>query len=610
MSGHKPGQMPPEDTRNLIIFIILAVLLWGGFDHFVMKPNVSAQKAKIEQGKRLDNSRQVQETIQALDPQEDHEEVITSEFTGGLRIAIDTPELKGSISTKGGRLDDISFKNHFKTLAKEEYVTLLSPAGTHYPHYAETGWVSPEVSLTFPDKNTEWSIIGNQDTPVLTPSTPLVFQWKSPEGILFERTYEVDKNFMISVNEKIQNYSGKKIEIYPYAAIARRGLPEFLDGNMIVHEGPLGYIGETLEEIDYDELDDKPSWNIVSKEGWIGFGQKYWLVGLLPDQTQNKTFRFVQKSRGDSTRIRPLYQVDVMGEALKLDAGASTDITHNIYAGIKNVRLLDEYGDKMGVRHFDLAVDFGILYFLTRPLYWLLMLLYDFAGNFGVAIILLTFLLRLAVFPLANTSYRSFAKMKKLAPQMTELKEKYSDDKPTMRTELANLYQREKVNPMAGCFPILLQIPIFFAMYKVIYIAVEMRHAPFFGWIQDLSQRDPTSIFNLFGLLPFETPSLLTVGIWPCLMIIFMIIQQKLNPPPQDPTQKVMMMYFPYVIGLMLSGFASGLVIYWTVSNALSVLQQAIIMKSMGVPIHLFSDEEEATSFDKEKKDSDKKAGS
>ncbi len=586
MNGQKPGQMHPDDIRNLILFVVIAIGLWAAYDRFVMKPNVDAQYAKIEQDQKMNETRRLQDTLEVLDPKGDRQTLITD----SARIQIDSPELTGSLSPKGGRLDDISLKNHFETLERKRNVPLLSPVGSKYPHYAETGWVASDKSLSLPDKNTLWSLVSGV---ALTPSTPLVFQWNNTQGLAFERVYSVDDHFMISVTETVRNSTGKVLELYPYSAIARRGKPEFVDKNMIVHDGPLGYIGGELEEIDYSDMGDKPSWNIVSNEGWIGFGQKYWLVGLLPEQTQEKTFRFVQKGKTKNTMVRPLFQTDIMGTALKLEAGQSIDVTHNIYAGIKNVRLLDEYSKEMGVRHFDLAVDFGILYFLTRPLHWLLSLFHSWVGNFGVAIIMLTFLLRLAVFPLANTSYRSFAKMKKLGPQMNELKEKYKEDKASMRTELANLYQKEKVNPMAGCFPILLQIPIFFAMYKVVYISVEMRHAPFFGWIQDLSQPDPTSIFNLFGLLPFDPPSLLMIGIWPCLMIGFMILQQRLNPPPQDPTQKIMMKYFPLFIGFMLSGFASGLVIYWTFSNALSVLQQSVIMKSMGVQIHLFSKDED-----------------
>ena len=600
MSVQKPGQMHPDDIKNLIVFIVIAVALWAAYDYFVMSPNVAAQKAQIAQEKKLNNVATLDDAIDFLDPKMDRMDFIASDLVNKKRVVIDTPELKGSISTKGGRIDDISLKSHYKTHDKKEYVTLLSPAGSEFPHYAETGWVAADQSIALPDKNTVWSLVSGEE---LTPQSPIIFVWNNQQGISFERKYEIDSHFMLSVTESVRNSSGKDIEIHPYSAIARRGKPPIIDKNIIVHEGPLGYIGGDLEEIKYKDVGDKPSWNYVSKEGWIGFGQKYWLVSLLPEQTMDKTFRFVEKTNNISA-IRPLYQTDVMGSALNLKAGDSIEVIHHIYAGVKNVRLLDEYAEKMNVRHFDLAVDFGILYFITRPLHWLLTALYSVVGNFGVAIIILTFMLRLAVFPLANTSYRSFAKMKKIAPEMTELKAKYKDDKAGMQQALMKLYQKEKVNPMAGCLPILLQIPIFFAMYKVIYISVEMRHAPFFGWIQDLSQADPTSIFNLFGLIPFDPPSFLMIGIWPCMMIFFMVLQQRLNPPPQDPTQKIMMKYFPYFIGFIMSGFASGLVIYWTFSNALSVLQQAVIMKSMGVQIHLFGgDEDDDDNDDKNKKE-------
>ena len=511
--------------------------------------------------------------------------IVAKERVSGTRVKIENDEISGSVSLKGGRLDDISLKNHFETLKKNKYVTLFSPPNSEYPYYAETGWVTGDTSIALPNKNTVWTL---SEGSVLSPQTPVVMTWTNPQNVTFERQYSIDNHFMITVNETVTNNSGKEIKLHPYSAVARRGMPSDRDNNIIVHDGPLGYIGDDLEEMNYKDLGDKPSWNIVSKEGWIGFGQKYWLVSLLPDQSEDKTFRFIERKSGNSN-VRPLYQTDVMGQPQTVPVGQKITKEHNIFAGVKNVRLLDEYSDKMGVRHFDLAVDFGILYFLTRPLHWLLILFNGWVGNFGVAIIMLTVILRMAVFPLANASYRSFAKLKVIAPQMQELKEQYKDDRAGMQQALMKLYQKEKVNPMAGCLPILLQIPIFFAMYKVIYIAVEMRHAPFFGWIHDLSAPDPTSIFNLFGLIPFDPPSFLMIGIWPCLMIFFMIMQQRLNPPPQDPTQKIMMAYFPYFIGFILSGFASGLVIYWTFSNAFSVIQQAVIMKMMGVPIHLFS---------------------
>ena len=595
MSMQKPGQMHPDDIKNLIIFIVIAVCLWGAYDHFVMKPNVIAQKAKIAQEKQLNSTAVAANLSETLDPKVDRIDLIAEDKISGKRLDISTPKLTGSISLQGGRLDDISLMNHYDTLEKKNYVTLLSPAGSERPHYAETGWVAKSASVTLPNKNTVWSLVDGKD---LTETSPIVLQWNNQQGLLFEREYSIDAHFMITVVERVSNSATSDITLLPYSAIARRGVPAVIDKNIIVHDGPLGYIGGALEELDYDDLGDKDSWNIVSKDGWIGFGQKYWLVSLLPEQESDKTFRFVEK-KSISKAVRPLYQTDVMGAEQILVAGQTIESTHRIYAGVKNVRLLDEYAEKLGVRHFDLAVDFGVLYFITRPLHWVLMTLHGLVGNFGIAIVILTFLLRLMVFPLANTSYRSFAKMKKIAPEMTEMKEKYKDDKAGMQKALMALYQKEQVNPMAGCLPILLQIPIFFAMYKVIYISVEMRHAPFFGWIQDLSEADPTSLFNLFGLLPFDAPSFLMIGVWPCLMIFFMMLQQRLNPPPTDPAQKIMMQYFPYFIGYIMSGFASGLVIYWTFSNALSVLQQSVIMKSMGVPIHLFSkgeDEEKTVS--------------
>ncbi|MGB1076792.1 MAG: membrane protein insertase YidC [Bdellovibrionales bacterium] len=601
MSSQKPGQMHPDDLRNLIVFVVAAVAIWAVFDHFVLKPNAAAQRAQMAQEKRFETDKTLQDLATTLDPKRDRVAIVSEGRINGTRVTIDTAELMGSISVEGGRIDDISLKNHFKTHDKKERVTLLSPAGSKFPHFVETGWVSADPKLELPHKNTKWTLMSGD---VLTPKTPVTFQWVNPQGVAFKRLYQIDDHFMITVTETVTNNSGSAITVYPYSAAARRGLPETVDKRFIVHDGPLGYIGGELEEIDYDEMEDQTSRNIVSEEGWIGFGQKYWLVGLLPEQEQEKTFRFVEKKNTSLSAIRPLFQTDVMGPAQTIGTGTSAEVTHNVYAGVKNVRLLDEYAQKLNVRHFDLAVDFGVLYFLTRPLHWLLILFNSWVGNFGIAIIMLTIVIRAAVFPLANTSYKSFAILKKLGPQMQEIKENYKEDRAGMQKALMALYQKEGANPMAGCLPILLQIPIFFAMYKVIYISVEMRHAPFFGWIQDLSEKDPTSLFDLFGLMPYDAPEFLHLGIWPCLMIFFMILQQRLNPPPQDPTQKMMMIYFPYFIGYILSGFASGLVIYWTFSNALSVLQQAIIMRMMGVEIHLFKRAKK--DEDKDDKKSDK----
>lgn len=591
MSSNKPGEMHPSDIRNLIIFVVLSVAIWAIFDTFILDPQKDALRQSQQQTQmaQIEAERTADPALQK-DLKLDRSQVLQQ---AGARLSFDNGELSGSLSTKGARLDDVTLDNYFKTLAKQEKVEMFSPAGSKFPYYAESGWIrGANATFAVPDKDTQWTVVQNGD---FSENNPVILQWNNGAGLTFKKTISLDKHALFTIKDEVVNQSGQDVTLFPYSAIARRGTPERFDNRAIAHDGLVGYVNGDLNELDYDDLEGAPAKSFTSSKGWAGFSQKYWLSAMLPEQANDKTFRFLATNER-LKNIRPLYQSDITGTATTIASGQSATETMHFYVGAKKLDLLGAYESKYNVDHFDLAIDFGILYFLTRPFHFLLTTFYDFTGNFGVAIILLTVLLRLAVFPLANTSYRSFAKLKKVAPEMKALREKYGDDKGQMQKELVKLYQKENVNPMAGCLPILLQIPIFFAMYKVIYITLEMRHAPFFGWIQDLSAPDPTSIFNLFGLIPIDLPSFLTIGAWPIIMMVFMIIQQKLNPPPQDPMQKTMMKYFPFFITFILSGFAAGLVVYWAFSNALSVLQQAFIMKSMGVPIHLFDkskDEEE-----------------
>lgn len=594
MSGQKSGGMHPQDIRNLIIFIVISVVIWGVFDKYVFGPQQAALQATRQQQTQISQQTIAETKAVSKDPQKDRAEVLASD---AARIGIDNNEIAGSLSLTGARIDDISLKEYFKTLEKKENVELFSPVGSAHPYYAESGWVnSPDTSVSLPNRNTVWTVIGSSK---LTSSTPVKLQWNNGQGLTFVKDISLDEHFMFTVTDSVINNSSQSVTLFPYAAIAQRGIPDNLEGKIIAHEGLIGYFNDDLEEIDFDDLEGAPAKIFLSKSGWTGFSRKYWMSAILPAQDTDKTFRFLATQEREPG-TRPLYQADVTGQGLEIESGKTITSTNHFYVGAKKLELLDAYENKFGVRHFDLAIDFGVLYFMTRPFHWLLTTFFHLTGNFGIAIILLTILIRVAVFPLANTSYKSFAKLKKVAPEMKDLRTKFSGDKARLQKEMVKLYEKEKVNPMAGCLPILLQIPIFFAMYKVIYITLEMRHAPFFGWIHDLSKPDPTSIFNLFGLIPFDVPSFLMIGVWPCIMLIFMILQQKMNPPPQDPMQKTMMAYFPFFITFILSGFAAGLVVYWTVSNALSVLQQGVIMKRMGVPIHLFDRSKAEKELDEE----------
>ncbi|HAJ90290.1 MAG TPA: membrane protein insertase YidC [Rhodospirillaceae bacterium] len=574
------GGMHPKDKRNLIIFVLASLVIWLAFEHFVIGPRTAAIKQQqIIAEQNAPQSKVTTEPVAKIIPR-------AEKIASTKRLPISSNELMGTIPLVGNRIDDIVLKNYFTELKGTEHVVLMSPNDTDRPHYAETGWLSDSADVKMPDKDSVWTVEGNAK---LTPSTPVTLTWSNGAGVTFDKTYAIDDHFMLTITQKVTNSTGKEINLYPYSSLTRKGLPEN-HGKGIGYEGPMGYISDELQEIKYGNLDEDGAKKFTSLTGWIGFGEKYWLSALLPPQMEQSTFTF-QSTPNLKDPTQNIYQVDIRGGKETIASGQSAEETMNLFVGAKQIKLLDEYEEKLGVKHFDLAVDFGLLYFLTKPLYFLLILFNSWVGNFGIAIILLTFVVRGAVYPLASKSYRSFAGLRKVAPKMAEIKERYGNDKARLHQELVKLYETEKVNPMAGCFPILLQMPIFFAIYKVMSIAVEMRHAPFFGWIHDLSAHDPLTVFNLFGLLPFTPPTFLMIGPWSILMLVLMLIQKHLNPPPQDQIQKDMANFMPWVMTYVLSSFASGLVIYWAVSNLLSVLQQAYIMRSMGVPIYLFDRE-------------------
>ena len=569
--------MHPKDKRNLIIFVLSSLLLWFAFEHFVIGPRMAAvkqQQALAEQ--TAPQSKVADDVSDKIIPR-------AEKIASSKRVTLSSKELSGSFSLTGSRIDDISLNNYVTELKGTEHVVLMSPTDTENPHYAEMGWLADSSDVKTPDKNTVWTVKGNDK---LTPSTPVIMSWSNGAGLTFEKTYQIDDHFMFTVTQKVTNTSGHDVTLYPYSSLTRKGLPQN-HGKGIGYEGPMGYIADELHEIKYGKLEEDGPQKFTALNGWIGFGEKYWLSALVPPQMEQAYYTF-QATPNAKDPKENIYQVDIRGEKETVAAGKSIEDTVHLFVGAKQIKLLDEYEEKLGVKHFDLAVDFGLLYFLTKPLYFLLILFNSWVGNFGVAIILLTFVVRGAVYPLASKSYRSFAGLKKIAPKMAELKEKYSNDKARLHQELVKVYETEKVNPMAGCLPLLLQMPIFFAIYKVMSIAVEMRHAPFFGWIHDLSAHDPLTVFNLFGLLPYDVPTFLMIGPWSLLMLAMMLFQKHLNPPPTDQIQKDMANFMPWIMTYTLSSFASGLVIYWAVSNVLSVLQQTYIMRSMGVPIYLF----------------------
>lgn len=574
--NQQQGGLQKQDTRNIIIFIVTAIALWFAYDHFIIQPRAeAARKAAIVAAQQPTPAQLAADVIRPRD------EVIAE----ARRLPIEGAEITGTISTTGVRFDDLTLKNYYNELEKKTRVTLFSPAGTEHPHYADLSWIADaETPTAVPDRTTVWSVKDEGDHKA---GRPLVMTWDNGQGLTFERSIGLDEHYMFTVTQRVINASGKPVTLYPYAAIAQRGKPPA--DKSVGYKGPLGYIAGEMHEIPYNEVVERTDISFGGTAGWIGFGEKYWLSAIIPDQKGAHTFRFSAQPRADESKI--LYQVDVRGEGVTVADGQEASSTTHLFAGAKRVSLLDSYGDTLGVKHFDLAVDFGSLYFLTRPMYFLLNLFNSWVGNFGIAIMMLTITVRALVFPLANKSYRSFAGLKKVSPKMAELKLRYGNDKMRLQQELIKLYETEKVNPMAGCLPLLLQIPIFFAVYKVISISIEMRHAPFFGWIHDLSARDPLSVFNGFGLLPYDVPGFLMIGPWSLAMLVLMIVQKHMNPPPQDQIQRDISNYMPWIVTFTLSGFPSGLVIYWTFSNLLSVLQQYMMMRMMGVPVYILNKE-------------------
>ncbi len=492
----------------------------------------------------------------------------------GSRVQISTPGLHGSINLTGGGIDDLSLARYRETLdPTSPEIVLLIPKGAEKAYYAEFGWVAGD-GQPVPGPETPWR--ANRGT--LSPKNPVTLTWDNGQGLKFFRTYAVDENYMFTVSQKVVNTGAKPATLYPYGLLSRRGTPE-VTGFYILHEGLMGVSGGTLEEIQYDEIQEQVQVKKTAQGGWIGITDKYWLAALVPDQKVNGNSRFTyRKESGDD-----LYQVDYLSDPLTVAPGGTVESRNRLFAGAKEVTIVDAYNEDLGIDRFDLAIDFGWFYFLTKPIFYALLYINEVVLNFGVSIILLTVAIKIVFFPLANKSYTSMSKIKKLTPEITKLRERYGDDKTKLNEEMMALYKRENANPASGCLPILIQIPVFFALYKVLFVNIEMRHAPFFGWIKDLSVADPTSIFNLFGMIPWTPPDFLMIGVWPLIMGVSMYVQQKLNPQPTDPMQAKIFQFLPIMFTFLLARFPAGLVIYWAWNNTLSMAQQWVIMRRMGI---------------------------
>ena len=482
------------------------------------------------------------------------------------RVEFENNNIIGSISLKGASIDDLTFKNYKVDLDNEKKVTLLGPRNINDGYLVESGFVTTDKNIDIPNSDTVWSIIGNNR---LTDQTPIKLSWTNNQGITFEKQISLDDKYLFTIKQKVINETDKRYDFYSYGQIIRNQTPDITDF-YILHEGLVATLDDELIEEDYDDIQDK-KFTKVAQKGWLGIGDKYWVTSLIPPKNKEfkTTFDYKNKFRANFIATEPL----------TLNKNGSIEEELQIIIAAKRVDVIDGYAKELNIDKFDLVIDWGFLYFITKPLFFGIDYFFKLLGNYGLAIIAITICIRLAFFPLANFSFRSMAKMKALQPEMVRLKELHKNDKMKLQQEMMALYKKEKVNPMSGCLPILVQIPVFFALYKVLFVTIEMRQMPFYGWIHDLSERDPTSLFNLFGLLPYDVPSFLVIGAWPVAMGVSMWIQQKLNPAPTDAMQAKIFAFFPLFLTVILAPFPSGLVIYWTVNNILTMAQQVFIMR-------------------------------
>ena len=551
------------DQKNVVAAISLSaavIILYSLF--FAPEPQPRnqnlAEKNKTEQNSDAPSLEQKESLVKIS-----REEAIDQ----NERIQFENENIIGSISLKGAIIDDLTFKNYDTTLESDVNVTLLNPRNIEDGYFIESGFVTTDKNIDIPNADTVWSIIGNNQ---LREGNQIKLAWTNNQGITFEKEISIDNKFLFTINQKVINSTDKKYDFYSYGQIIRNKIPEGLSNFYILHEGMLAALDGELIEKDYDDIEEE-KFSMNAKKGWFGVGDKYWISSIVPPRNKEfkTTFDFKNKFRANY----------ISTEAIELGSNSSIEDQMQVIVAAKRVDTVDGYAAELNIDKFDLVIDWGFLYFITKPLFYAIDYFFKLLGNYGLAIIAVTFCIRLAFFPLANFSFRSMAKMKALTPEMTRLKELHKNDKMKLQQEMMALYKKEKVNPMSGCLPIMIQIPVFFALYKVLFVTIEMRQMPFYGWIQDLSERDPTSLFNLFGLLPYDVPSFLVIGAWPVAMGVSMWVQQKLNPAPTDPTQAKIFAFFPLFLTVILAPFPAGLVIYWTVNNILTMAQQLFIMK-------------------------------
>ena len=549
------------ETRNIIAAISLSAAVIILYTLFFAPPPVTQEKL-VEKNKTEQSS-----DAPSLDQKKNVTEISREQaLSESERIQFENQSIIGSISLKGAAIDDLTFKGYNVALNSNEKVNLLAPRNSKQGYLIESGFITTDKNVEIPNSNSIWSVLGNSK---LTAQSPIKLTWANDQGITFEKEISIDDKFLFTVTQRVINSTNNKYDFYSYGQIIRNEAPE-ITNFYILHEGLVATLDDELIEEDYDDIEEK-KFTRTAQKGWLGIGDKYWITSLIPPKGKEfkTTFDYKNKFRANFVSTEPL----------ELNSNSLIEDKMQIIVAAKRVDVIDGYAKSLKIDKFDLTIDWGFLYFITKPLFFGIDYFFKLLGNYGLAIIAITICIRLAFFPLANFSFRSMAKMKALTPEMTRLKELHKDDKMKLQQAMMALYKKEKVNPMSGCLPILVQIPVFFALYKVLFVTIEMRHMPFYGWIQDLSERDPTSLFNLFGLLPYDVPSFLVIGAWPIAMGISMWVQMKLNPAPTDPMQAKIFMFFPLFLTIILAPFPAGLVIYWTVNNILTMAQQVFIMK-------------------------------
>jgi YidC/Oxa1 family membrane protein insertase len=595
------------DNKNTILAIVLSAIVLIAWQFFFAMPQEKARQEKAQQeqlkAQQLRPLTAAEPSKQAATPNQPGPPPIPGQapqtsvgapttraaaLTTSPRVPIATESLQGSIALKGARIDDLALVKFRETVdPKSPPIELLSPSGSPEPFYAEFGWTNAAgASVAVPTADTVWT---QSSSGALSVSHPVTLTFNNGQGQEFRRTITVDDKYMFSIKDEVVNKSDKPVSLYPFALISRHGTPKTL-GYYILHEGLIGKFGDkSSEEVTYKSIDDKKLINYNATNAWLGITDKYWAAVLLPKSDAHVIANF----KADELGTTKTYQTDYLLDVQTIAPGATGSADARLFAGAKEVRVVNDYESQLKLNHFDLLIDWGWFYFITKPLFFVIDYIYRLVGNFGVAILIVTVLIKTAFFPLANKSYASMAKMKAVQPQMTALRERFKDDKAKQQQGLMELYKKEKINPLAGCLPIAVQIPVFFSLYKVLFVTIEMRHAPFFGWIHDLSAPDPTNLFTLFGLIPFDPTTLpvvgpfLHLGAWALIMGVTMWAQMKLNPAPPDPTQKMIFDWMPVIFTFMLASFPAGLVIYWAWNNSLSVLQQSVIMRKHGVKVEL-----------------------